>query len=90
MVEKIKTDVNRLHLLSKLKRSSILAKYIENFVLITKQKVVYTVRNVQKLTKFLCFKGNIKFDDIYDVFLVKVSYNCKKFTDISLNIVKFK
>ena len=26
-----------------------------------------TVRNVQ-FTKILCYKGNVKFDDIYDVF----------------------
>ena len=28
----------------------------------------YTVRNVWKFTKCLCYKGNIKFNDIYDVF----------------------
>ena len=28
---------------------------------------VYTVRNVRKFTKFLCYKGNVKFKDIYDV-----------------------
>ena len=28
----------------------------------------YTVRNVGKCTKFLCYKGYVKFDDIYDVF----------------------
>ena len=28
----------------------------------------YTVRNFRKFTKFKCYKGNIKFDDIYDVF----------------------
>ena len=27
----------------------------------------YTVRNVQKFTKFLCYRGNVKFDDIYVV-----------------------
>ena len=27
-----------------------------------------TIKNVQKLTKFLCYKGNVKFDDIYDVY----------------------
>ena len=34
MVEKIKTDVDRLLLVTKLKKSSVLAKYIENFVFI--------------------------------------------------------
>ena len=28
----------------------------------------YTVRNVRKFAKFLCYKCSIKFDDIYDVF----------------------
>ena len=28
----------------------------------------YTVRNVRKFTKLLCYKGNVKFDDINDVF----------------------
>ena len=28
----------------------------------------YTVRNVRKSTNFLAYKGNVKFDDIYDVF----------------------
>ena len=28
----------------------------------------YTVRNVQEFTKFLCYKGNVKFVDIHDVF----------------------
>ena len=27
-----------------------------------------TVRNVRKFSKFLCYKGNVKFDDIYDFF----------------------
>ena len=27
-----------------------------------------TVRNFRKFTKFLCHKGNVTFDDIYDVF----------------------
>ena len=29
---------------------------------------VYTVRSVRKFSKLLCYKVNIKFDDIYDVF----------------------
>ena len=29
------------------------------------------IRNVRKFTKFLCYKGNVKLDDIYDI--VKVS-----------------
>ena len=28
----------------------------------------YTVGNVRKFTNFLCYKGNVKFDDIYNVF----------------------
>ena len=32
------------------------------------EKKPYTVRNVQKFTKFLCYKGTVKFDDIYNVF----------------------
>ena len=27
-----------------------------------------TVRNVRKFTKFVCYKDNVKFDDIYVVF----------------------
>ena len=27
-----------------------------------------TVRNVRKFTKFIFYKGNVKFDDIYDAF----------------------
>ena len=30
---------------------------------------MYTVGDVWKFTKFLCYKGNVKFDDIYDVFV---------------------
>ena len=38
MLEKIKTDEDRLLLVSKLKKSSILAKYIEKFFFIIKTK----------------------------------------------------
>ena len=38
IVEKIKTDVNRLLLISKMKKSSILEKYTEKFVFIIKTK----------------------------------------------------
>ena len=31
-------------------------------------KIKYTVRNARKFTKFLCYKGNVKFDDVDDVF----------------------
>ena len=31
-------------------------------------KSVYTVRNVRKFTKFVCYKSNVKFDEMYDVF----------------------
>ena len=30
--------------------------------------LTYTVRNVWQFTKFVCYKGNVKFDDIDDVF----------------------
>ena len=33
----------------------------------------YTVRNVRIFTKFLCYKGNVKFDDIYNVFWEKIA-----------------
>ena len=26
-----------------------------------------TIRNIRKFTKFLCYKDNVKFDDIYDI-----------------------
>ena len=29
----------------------------------------YTVRNVPKFKNFSCYKGNVKFDDSYDVFV---------------------
>ena len=32
-----------------------------------KREKLYTIRNVKKFTKFLYYKGNVKFDDIYDV-----------------------
>ena len=38
MVEKIKMDVDRLLLFSKLKKSSVLAKYIRKFVFTVKTK----------------------------------------------------
>ena len=41
MVEKIKTNVVRLLLVSKMKKSSIQAKYMENFFSYSKPKVVY-------------------------------------------------
>ena len=41
MVEKIKKDADRLLLVSKLKKRSILAKYIGNFFSLSKSKVVY-------------------------------------------------
>ena len=53
-LEKIKTDVDRLLLVSKLKKSSILAKYIRKFVFIIKTKVVY-------LHPFLSFLPFLKF-----------------------------
>ena len=31
--------------------------------------ITYTVRNIRKFTKFVCYKGIVKFDDIYDVFM---------------------
>ena len=41
IVEKMKTGVDRLLFVSKMKISSILGKYIEKFCLISKPKVVY-------------------------------------------------
>ena len=29
---------------------------------------IHRTVNVRKFTKLLCYKGNVKFDDIYDVF----------------------
>ena len=34
----------------------------------TKNWDIYTVRNFRKLTEILYYKGNLKFDDIYDLF----------------------
>ena len=34
---------------------------------------MYTLKNVRKFKKFSCYKGNVKFDDIYDIFKLKVS-----------------
>ena len=31
-------------------------------------EISYTVRNVWEFTKFLCYKGYVKFEDIYHVF----------------------
>ena len=62
MVEKIKTYVNRQLLISKLKKSLILVKYIENFFLIVKTKsnlstfvfIFSTIFQISK-TKFYVF-----------------------------------
>ena len=45
----------------------------------------YTVRNVRKFTKFLFHKGNVKFDDISDVF----EYKYLKIAKNVLNFLKF-
>ena len=45
----------------------------------------YTVRNIRKFTKFLSYKGKVKFDDVYDVFeqeYLKIAKNV-------LNFLKF-
>ena len=51
MVEKIKTDVDRLLLVKKLKNSSILEKYIGKFCSLSKPKVV----NLRPFLSFLLF-----------------------------------
>ena len=40
-----------------------------------------TARNIRKFTKFSCYKGNVKFDNIYDVFEERYL----KITEIVLN-----
>ena len=42
----------------------------------------YTVRNVRKFKKFLCYKGNVKFDDIYNVFELR-------YLKIAINVLHF-
>ena len=37
-------------------------------VFICFKEMVFSVRNVRKLTKFVSYKGNVKFDEIYYVF----------------------
>ena len=44
-----------------------LKKRCENYNFFLKSEIKYTIRNVRKLTKFLSYKGNVKFDEIYDV-----------------------
>ena len=53
MVKKIKTDVDRLLLVTKLKKSSILAKYINNYFYSQSQKKSTYVR-------FVCHFANFK------------------------------
>ena len=54
-----------------------------------------TVKNVQKFIKFVCYKGNVKFDDIYDLFewrYLKIAKNLLiflKFFLISWNSTEF-
>ena len=31
-------------------------------------RLIHTVGNVRKFIKFVCYEGNVKFDDIYGVF----------------------
>ena len=40
--------------------------YLSEFL--AEVKCYNNIRNVRKFTKFVYYKGNIKFDDIYDVF----------------------
>ena len=40
---------------------------------------IHTIRNVQEFTKFLCYKSNVKFDDIYDVCKSRYHNNAKNF-----------
>ena len=46
-----------------------------------------TVRNVRKFTKFVCYKRNVKFDDIYDIFekmYFKIAKNVLNFLKVFL------
>ena len=61
MLEKIETDVDRLILVSKLKKSSILAKYIEHFFSFSKPKVVY----LRPFSSFLLFLKSWKQHFVY-------------------------
>ena len=47
---------------------------------------MYVVRNVRKFTKFSCYKGNVKFDDIYNLFeqrYLKIAKNVLDFLQFS-------
>ena len=44
--------------------------------------VICSVRNVRIFTKFVCYKGNVKFYDIYDVFE-------QRYLKISKNVLNF-
>ena len=48
-------------------------------------EINYTVRNVRKFTTFLCYRGNVKYYDIYDVFKLKYL----KIAKIVLNFLEF-
>ena len=51
IVEKMKTDVDRLLLFSKMKKSSILAKYTENVFLLFKPNKIFRTERVGKRWK---------------------------------------
>ena len=62
-----------LRVAKKTKKYSVLSMvgsvnaYIK-FDILHMQMTLYIVRNIRKFTKFLCPKGNEKFDDIYDLY----------------------
>ena len=51
---------------------------------------MYTVRNVRKFTKFVSYKGNVKFDDIYvfDQRYLKIVKNVLNFLKFYLTFTK--
>ena len=48
----------------------------------TEALYLHTIRNVRKFTKFVCYKGNVKYDDINDAFE-------KRFLKIAKNVLNF-
>ena len=54
--------------------------FIKKFYFIELIKICswYTVGNVRKFTKFLCNKGNVKFDDNYNVCEYKGIFKLRK------------
>ena len=81
-------------ILCRIKILQIICKKLEFCIFITTflltlflSEYACTVRNLQKFTKFLCYTGNVKFDDIYDIFeqrYLKIAKNVFKFLTIFL------